>query len=111
MRAALCADADTARGARRWNDANVVALSLRLTTAAVAAEVVDAFLATGVDPGEDRLIGASSRRRHGPDPGSAPTAVHAAHPPSSWLDLERSGPPEVSRLGGAPWCGTCRWST
>ncbi len=31
-RAALCADAETARGARRWNDANVLALSLRTTS-------------------------------------------------------------------------------
>jgi ribose 5-phosphate isomerase B len=57
VRAALCADAETARGARRWNDANVVGLSLRLTTASVAFEVVDAFLATPVDAGEQRLIG------------------------------------------------------
>lgn len=56
VRAALCGDAETARGARRWNDANVVALSLRLTTSAVAAEVVDAFLATPVDADEQRLI-------------------------------------------------------
>ncbi len=56
VRAALCADAETARGARRWNDANVVGLSLRLTTAAVAAEIVDAFLATPVDEGERRSI-------------------------------------------------------
>lgn len=56
IRAALCADAETARGARRWNDANVVALSMRLTTAAVAAEVVDAFLATGPDPAERLLV-------------------------------------------------------
>ena len=56
VRAALCADAETARGARRWNDANVVGLSLRLTTATVAGEIVDAFLATGVDEGEARLI-------------------------------------------------------
>jgi ribose 5-phosphate isomerase B len=56
VRAALCADAETARGARRWNDANVVGLSLRLTTAAVAGEIVEAFLSTGVDDGEARLI-------------------------------------------------------
>jgi ribose 5-phosphate isomerase B len=56
VRAALCVDAETACGARRWNDANVVGLSLRLTTAAVAAEIVDAFLATPVDPGEQRRI-------------------------------------------------------
>ncbi len=36
IRAALCADAETARGARKWNDANVVALSLRKTSEAVA---------------------------------------------------------------------------
>ena len=34
IRAALCADAPTADGARRWNDANVLALSLRLTSPA-----------------------------------------------------------------------------
>ena len=53
IRAALCADAETAVGARRWNDANVLALSNRATTPAVAAEVVRAFLAPGeVDPDE-----------------------------------------------------------
>jgi ribose 5-phosphate isomerase B len=56
VRAALCTDAETARGARRWNDANVVALGLRLTSPTVADEVVDAFLATEVDPSERELI-------------------------------------------------------
>jgi ribose 5-phosphate isomerase B len=56
VRAALCADAETARGARRWNDANVLGLSLRLTTAALAAEIAEAFLSTGVDEGEQRLV-------------------------------------------------------
>jgi ribose 5-phosphate isomerase B len=56
VRAALCTDAETARGARRWNDANVVGLSLRLTTAAVAGEVVEAFLGASVDPSEQRLV-------------------------------------------------------
>ena len=51
-RAALCGDADTARGARRWNDANVLALSLRLTTATVAEELLDAFLGTEADEDE-----------------------------------------------------------
>src|SRR4029079_3023929 len=37
-RAALCADAETARGARKWNDANVLALSLRTTSEAVLEE-------------------------------------------------------------------------
>jgi ribose 5-phosphate isomerase B len=43
VRAALCADAETARGARRWNDANVLALSLRLTTPQVAKEILTAW--------------------------------------------------------------------
>ncbi len=51
-RAALCGDAETARGARRWNDANVLALSLRTTTPAVAAELLDAFCTTGPDESE-----------------------------------------------------------
>jgi ribose 5-phosphate isomerase B len=45
VRAALCADAATAAGARRWNDANVLALSLRSTSIPVALEILDAFLA------------------------------------------------------------------
>jgi ribose 5-phosphate isomerase B len=52
VRAALCTDAETARGARRWNDANVLALGLRLTTAALAEELITAFLTTDPDPGE-----------------------------------------------------------
>ncbi len=57
VRAALCTDAPTAVGARRWNDANVLALSLRLTTAAVGVEIVDAFLAT--PPDADVLVPAA----------------------------------------------------
>ncbi len=45
IRAALCADAVTADGARRWNDANVLALSLRTTSAAELAEILDAWFA------------------------------------------------------------------
>ena len=43
VRAAMCADAATADGARRWNDANVLALSLRTTSAAVLDEILDAW--------------------------------------------------------------------
>src|SRR5690242_14941365 len=43
IRAALCADAETARGARRWNDANVLALSLRTTSEAVLEEILDGW--------------------------------------------------------------------
>jgi ribose 5-phosphate isomerase B len=45
VRAALCADAETARGARRWNDANVLALSLRGTSHAVLTEILDGWFA------------------------------------------------------------------
>lgn len=44
VRAALCADAETARGARRWNDANALALSLRTTSEALLGEILDAWL-------------------------------------------------------------------
>jgi ribose 5-phosphate isomerase B len=47
IRAALCTDAATAAGARRWNDANVLALSLRLTSEAQLTEILDAWFATG----------------------------------------------------------------
>ena len=69
VRAALCTDAATAEGARRWNDANVLALGLRLTTAATAAEMLDAFVATSVDDGEQdtisRLEEVANRSRRG----------------------------------------------
>jgi ribose 5-phosphate isomerase B len=51
VRAALCADAPTAAGARRWNDANVLALSLRATSEAELEEILDAWFAAG--PSED----------------------------------------------------------
>lgn len=52
IRAALCHDAETARGARRWNRANVLCLSLRATTETIAQEILDAWFATplGTDP-------------------------------------------------------------
>ena len=57
VRAALCTDAETARGARRYNDANVLCLSLRLTSEAVAQEILDAWLdASEVDEDERESI-------------------------------------------------------
>ena len=58
VRAALCTDAETARGARRWNDANVLVMSLRLASPTVADEMLDAFLATEPDPSEAGNIAA-----------------------------------------------------
>jgi ribose 5-phosphate isomerase B len=51
VRAALCGDAATADGARRWNDANVLALSLRTTSPALLGEILDAWFAG--EPSED----------------------------------------------------------
>jgi ribose 5-phosphate isomerase B len=56
VRAALCTDAETARGARLWNDANVLAFGLRLTTSAIAEELLTAFLATDPDPSDAELV-------------------------------------------------------
>jgi len=61
VRAALCVDAETAKGARLWNDANVLAISARLTTEEVAKEILDAWLGVKeIDPSEAeniRMIG------------------------------------------------------
>jgi ribose 5-phosphate isomerase B len=62
VRAALCADAATAAGARRWNDANVLALSLRTTAHAELTEILDAWFAAGPSP----------------DPGDAANVEHLA---------------------------------
>ncbi|MCY0868569.1 MAG: RpiB/LacA/LacB family sugar-phosphate isomerase [Desulfurococcus sp.] len=53
VRAALATDSKNAEGARKWNDANVLALSARLTSEELAKEILDAFFSTSsVDPGE-----------------------------------------------------------
>ncbi|MFD9105194.1 RpiB/LacA/LacB family sugar-phosphate isomerase [Streptomyces virginiae] len=55
VRAALCTDAYSADGARRWNDANVLALSLRLTSEPLLKEILDAWFAAEVSTdAEDR---------------------------------------------------------
>jgi ribose 5-phosphate isomerase B len=55
IRAALCGDAQTAEGARRWNDANVLAISLRTTSHAELEEILDAwFGAKPSDEDDDR---------------------------------------------------------
>ena len=52
IRAALCVDAQTAGDARRWNDANVLALSLRATSEAELTEILDAWFSA--EPSTDR---------------------------------------------------------
>jgi ribose 5-phosphate isomerase B len=53
VRAALCDDAETARGARLWNDANVLCLSLRRTSETLAKEILEAWLETEYEPNEE----------------------------------------------------------
>ena len=68
VRAALCINSEVARGARRWNDANVLAIGLCTTDAATGIAIVDAWLeTTDVDPGElDNIAGVSNlERRYG----------------------------------------------
>jgi ribose 5-phosphate isomerase B len=55
-RAALCVDAQTAAGARKWNDANVLALSLRLLSEPLAQEIVDAWLEARYGGSEDESL-------------------------------------------------------
>jgi ribose 5-phosphate isomerase B len=45
VRAALCLDAQTAEGARKWNHANALAISLRATSDAELSEILDAWFA------------------------------------------------------------------
>jgi ribose 5-phosphate isomerase B len=53
IRAALCVDAQTAEGARKWNDANVLALSLRSTSHAELEEILDAWFAARPSSDDD----------------------------------------------------------
>jgi ribose 5-phosphate isomerase B len=50
IRAALCGDAETASGARKWNDANVLAISLRGTSEALLGEILDAWFEGAPSP-------------------------------------------------------------
>ena len=53
IRAALCDDAETARGARLWNKANVLCMSLRRTSEVVAEEILDKWFDTEYQPNEE----------------------------------------------------------
>jgi ribose 5-phosphate isomerase B len=63
VRAALCTDAGTTAGARKWNDANVLVMGLRLTTPAVASEMLDVWFTTEPDPSEADNIARLEARR------------------------------------------------
>ena len=51
IRAALCHDPHMAQLARRHNDANVLAMGGRIVAAALALDIVDAFIATPFEAG------------------------------------------------------------
>jgi ribose 5-phosphate isomerase B len=53
IRAALCADAETARGARLWNKANILCMSLRATSEVMAMEILDAWFSTEYQPNQE----------------------------------------------------------
>ncbi len=61
IRAALCTDSKTAAGARMWNDANILAMSLRLVSSDVAKEILDAWFQSKPDPSERENIEKVSR--------------------------------------------------
>jgi ribose 5-phosphate isomerase B len=65
VRAALCTDAATAAGARRWNDANVLVMSLRLASPEVAREMLEAWFTTEADAGEAANIAKLEQARDG----------------------------------------------
>lgn len=50
IRAALCDDAETARGARLWNNANVLCLSMRRTSEVIAKEILETWFNTQYEP-------------------------------------------------------------
>lgn len=62
VRAALCADSQTAIGARKWNDANVLALSLRSTSEEIAREILDAWLGEPYGATEEESLSAIRKR-------------------------------------------------
>lgn len=68
IRCALCADAQTAAGARQWNDANILAMSLRSTSEEVAKEILEAWFANGpsTDPEDVACLEilAEAEKRH-----------------------------------------------
>lgn len=56
IRAALCLDSETARGARKWDHANVLALSIRSTSEIIAKEILDAWFSTPFDEKEKPIV-------------------------------------------------------
>ena len=58
IRAALCSDAETARGARLWNNANILCMSMRTTSEVIAKEILDSWFSTAyvTNPTDDACL-------------------------------------------------------
>ena len=80
IRAALCGDAITAAGARRWNDANVLALSLRAVGEGVLGEILDAWFATAPSSEADDVANVEHVRALEADSEIAPARGRRAAP-------------------------------
>ena len=89
MRAALCLDAETARGARRWDHANLLVLSLRSTSIPIAQEILEAWFATPPDPAEAHTVAKLTRmdQKYRRKPRTA-----------DWLDEDLRPSPRARRL-------------
>jgi ribose 5-phosphate isomerase B len=102
VRAALCTDAVTADGARRWNDANVLALSLRSTSQALLVEILDAWFAAqpSDEPGDRANI--ERLREVGPAARPGATAQLSVRDGRAAVEFYKRalGAVEVHRVGG-----------
>lgn len=104
VRAALCADAATAAGARRWNDANVLALSLRLTSQAQLEEILDAWFAA--EPSAEPSDRANVEHLRAPASGAARAGVQpelSVRSGRAAVDfyIQALGAVELYRVGGS----------
>ena len=79
VRAALCGDAETARGARAWNQANVLCMSLRATSETVANEILEAWFSASEDETEqqnvDKVKQLDERYREAKTPAAVPSSA------------------------------------
>jgi len=79
IRAALCGDAETARGARAWNQANVLCMSLRATSETVAGEILEAWFSASADEAEqlnvDKVNELDERYRAAQAPAAVPSSA------------------------------------
>jgi len=67
VRAALCPDAASASGARKWNHANILVMGLRLTSPTVAQEILDTWFGTPFEEEEAENVArvAEIERKYG----------------------------------------------